>query len=283
VYSESVIDRLGVAGAMAGQTIRVHLKVDTGMHRVGCPPSEAVTLAKRIVSTPSILQEGTFTHMAVADDPDRPENATQLDRFDQTLGALREAGIDPGLTHAANSAGTIAHPRARHQMVRCGIAIYGQAPDIGLDPSQYGVRLTPAIRVSTAVTHVKVVPAGSSASYGLAYNYPVDSVVATIPIGYADGIPRRWSSVGGEVLIGGRRRPIGGRVTMDQILIDCGPASDPTSHVARGDEVVLIGRQGEAEIPAWELAAKLDTIAYEITCGLTARLPRVYLQHTMHR
>jgi alanine racemase len=283
VYSESAIDRLGVAGAMAGQTVKVHLKVDTGMHRVGCQPSEAVGLAKRIVSTPSILMEGTFTHLAVADEPGRPETASQLARFEQTLSSLREAGIEPGITHAANSAGTIAHPGAWYQMVRCGIAIYGQAPDIGLDPSQFGVQLTPAIRVATTVSHVKVVPAGVAASYGLAYNYPVESVVATIPIGYADGIPRRWSSVGGEVLIGGRRRPIGGRITMDQIVINCGPVSEPTSHVSRGDEVVLIGRQGEAEILAWELAEKLDTIAYEITCGLTARLPRIYPLHSTQR
>ncbi len=277
VYSEAVIDRLSAAAGSAGVVARVHIKIDTGMHRVGCHPYEAVALAKRVVAAPNLLLEGTFTHLAVADAPELAYTGEQLDRFDSVLVALRNAGVDPGIRHAANSAGAIAHPRARYDMVRCGIAIYGQAPDLGLDPRAYGVALTPAISVVSHVSHVKVLPAGSRASYGLTYGYRVASVVATIPIGYADGIPRRWSGVGGEVLIGGRRRPIGGRVTMDQIVIDCGPADDATSQVARGDQVVLIGRQGDAEIQAWELAGRLDTIAYEITCGLTARLPRQYV------
>jgi alanine racemase len=277
VYSEEVIDRLSAAAGVAGVTQRVHIKIDTGMNRVGCHPDQAVGLARRVVAAPNLLLDGTFTHLAVADAPELAYTGEQLDRFDQSLAAMRAGGVDPGITHASNSAGTIAHPRARYDMVRCGIAIYGHAPDLGLDPFAYGVDLTPAIRVVSHVSHVKVVPAGARASYGLAYSYNVESVVATVPIGYADGLPRRWSGVGGEVLVGGRRRTIGGRVTMDQIVIDCGPATDPASMVARGDEVVLIGRQGDAEVTAWELAGRLDTIAYEITCGLTARLPRVYI------
>jgi alanine racemase len=276
VYSEAVIDRLSAAAGSFGATQRVHIKIDTGMHRVGCHPKEVVNLAKRIVAAPNMLLQGTFTHLAVADAPELSYTGEQLDRFDAALADLRANGIDPGITHSANSAGTIAHRRARYDMVRCGIAIYGQAPDLGLDPHAYGLSLVPAIRVVSSVSHVKVLPAGSRASYGLAYGYDVDSIVATVPIGYADGLPRRWSGVGGEVIIGGRRRPIGGRITMDQIVVDCGPASDPESAVQQGDEVVLIGRQGTAEVTAWELAGRLDTIAYEITCGLTARLPRTY-------
>jgi alanine racemase len=277
VYSEQVIDRLSAAAGMRGVTIRVHIKVDTGMHRVGCRPDEVVSLAKRIVAAPGLLQEGTFTHFAVADAPELSYTNEQLARFHVVLDAMRAAGIDPGITHAANSAGAIAHPTARLDMARCGISIYGNAPDLGIDPADYGLTLTPALSVVTKVSHVKVLPANARASYGLTYEYPVDSVVATIPIGYADGIPRRWSGVGGEVLIGGRRRSIGGRVTMDQIVVDCGPASDPASHVQRDEEVVLIGRQGTDAITAWEMAGRLDTIAYEITCGLTARLPRTYV------
>jgi alanine racemase len=277
VYSEGVIDRLSAAGGMRGVTVRVHIKIDTGMHRVGCAPADAVRLAKRIASAPNIMQLGTFTHLAVADAPDLSYTDEQLTRFEAALADLRSAGIDPGLVHAANSAGTIAHPGARYDMVRCGIAIYGQSPDTGLDPRAFAVDLQPAITVRSHVSFVKTLPAGARASYGLAYGYETDSVVATVPIGYADGVPRRWSAVGGEVLIGGRRRPIGGRVTMDQIVIDCGPASDPASLVSPGDEVVLIGRQGSAEITAWEIASRLDTIAYEVTCGLSARLPRVYV------
>ncbi len=277
VYSESAIDQLSAAGGMAGVTVRVHMKIDTGMHRVGCRPDQAVALAERIAAAPNLMQMGTFTHLAVADAPELTYTAEQLRRFDQVIADLRAAGVDPGLVHAANSAGTIAHPTARYDMVRCGISIYGQAPDLGLDPATYGVKLQPAVRVVSHVSHVKTLPAGARASYGLAYEYAHESVVATIPIGYADGIPRRWSAVGGEVLIGGRRRKIGGRVTMDQIVIDCGPLTDAGPHVSAGDEVVLIGRQGDEEIGAWELAGRLDTIAYEITCGLSARLPRHYV------
>ncbi len=277
VYSEAAIDRLSAAAGVAGVTARVHIKIDTGMRRVGCHPEVAVALAKRVAAAPSVLHVGTFTHLAVADAPALSYTAEQLQRFETALADMRAAGVDPGVVHAANSAGAIAHPLARYNMVRCGIAIYGQSPDASLDPAVYGVSLQPAVQVISHVSHVKAVPAGARASYGLAYEYPCESVVATIPIGYADGIPRRWSAVGGEVLIGGRRRKIGGRVTMDQIVIDCGPATDPASQVSIGDEVVLIGQQGDEEIPAWELAARLDTIAYEITCGLSARLPRVYV------
>ncbi len=276
VYSEAAIDRLSAAGGIAGTIVRVHIKIDTGMHRVGCRPDEVVALAKRAASAPNVMHVGTFTHLAVADVPTLGYTDEQLGRFNIVLAELRTAGIDPGLVHAANSAGAIAHPAARYDMVRCGIAIFGQSPDLALDPVSYGVSLRPAIRVISHVSHVKTLPAGSRASYGLAYSYAGESIVATIPIGYADGIPRRWSAVGGEVLVRGRRRRIGGRVTMDQIVIDCGPAADPASQVAIGDEVVLIGRQGDNEISAWELAGRLDTIAYEITCGLSARLPRVY-------
>jgi alanine racemase len=282
VYSEAVIDRLSAAGGMAGITIKVHIKIDTGMHRVGCAPADALKLTKRIVAAPNLMHVGTFTHLAVADAPELSYTADQLDTFDAVLADLRAAGIDPGIVHAANSAGTIAHPRARYDMVRCGISIYGQKPDLELNIGIYGVALEPAVKVVSHVSHVKVLPKGARASYGLTYLYNDDSVVATIPIGYADGISRRWSAVGGEVLINGRRRRIGGRVTMDQIVIDCGPVSDPDSAVQIGDEVVLIGKQGEQEIPAWEIAERLDTIAYEITCALTARLPRVYVTDPSH-
>lgn len=278
VYSQGAIDRLSAAGGMAGVIIGVHIKIDTGMHRVGCRPDEAVALAKRAAAAPNLMHVGTFTHLAVADAPASTYTTDQLATFDRVLAELRTTGIDPGLVHAANSAGTLAHPAARYDMVRCGISIYGQAPDLELNPVDFGVTLQPAVTVVTAVSHVKTLSAGARASYGLAYQYAADSVVATIPIGYADGIPRRWSGVGGEVLIGGRRRPIGGRVTMDQIVIDCGPAGEAASQVQVGDEVVLIGRQGDQEIGAWELAERLDTIAYEITCGLSTRLPRTYLQ-----
>ncbi len=169
------------------------------------------------------------------------------------------------------------HPRGRFDLVRLGIAMYGLSPDDAVDPTTVGVELRPALRWTSAVSHVKVLPAGERLSYGLRHRLERASVIATVPAGYADGVARRWSSLGGEVLLGGRRRPVVGRVTMDQLLVDCGDAADPASAVQRGDEVVLIGRQGTEELGAWEWATKLDTIAYEITCGISARVPREYV------
>ena len=271
VYSGDAIDALASAAAAAGVVADVHLKVDTGMHRVGCTPVEAVGLAARIASTDSLRLAGTFTHLAVADDPSDGFTSLQIARFMSVVDGLRSAGLDPGLLHAANSAGGIAHPSARFDMVRLGVSIYGNSPDSGLDMRAYGLSLIPAMTLRSAVSFVKVVAAGERVSYGLRWTAPVDTVIATVPIVYADGVPRRLSSVGGEVLIGAQRRPIVGRITMDQILVDCG--TDAT--VSVGDEVVLLGTQGSAAILAWDWADRLDTIAYEITCGISARVPRV--------
>jgi len=176
----------------------------------------------------------------------------------------------PDLVHAANSAALIAHPASRYNFVRCGIAVYGIDPD----PAVAGrVDLRPAMSLKARVSYVKEVPAGDRISYGLRYRFDSHAVVATVPAGYADGVTRRLSFAGGEVLVGGRRYPIAGTVTMDQIMIDCGPDAD----VAPGDEVVLLGRQGAEEITAWEWADRVDTIAYEVVCGVGARVPRVYV------
>ncbi len=277
VYSEMAIDRMSAFGGMAGVSVPVHLKIDTGMNRVGCQPSEAVALGKRIVSAPNLLQVGTMTHLAVADAVDRPETDQQIAKFDTVLKDMRAAGVDPGIVHASNSAGAIAHPNARYDMVRCGVAIYGQDPDSGLAAELHGVTLRPVLTLKSAVSHVKQLNAGDRVSYGLTGGVDTDSVVATVPIGYADGLFRKWSTVSGEVLIEGRRRRIIGRITMDQIIVDCGPNTDPTSRVDRGDEVVLIGAQGDERISIWEMATKLDTISYEITCALSARVPRTYV------
>jgi alanine racemase len=276
-YSEEAIDRLSAGGGIAGVVVTVHLKIDTGMNRVGCQPSEAVALAKRIVSAPNLLLSGTFTHMAVADAVDRPETNQQLAKFNACLQDLRTAGIDPGIVHASNSAAAIAHPNARYDMVRCGVAIYGQDPDSGLPAQLHGVTLKPVLRLVSQVSHVKTLAAGERVSYGLAGGVDVESVVATVPIGYADGLYRRWSAVGGEVLIGGRRCRIIGRITMDQLVVDCGPVVDVSNAVSRGDEVVILGTQGTETITIWEMATKLDTISYEISCAISARVPRRYV------
>jgi alanine racemase len=245
----------------------VHLKVDTGMNRVGAAPGDVVHLTQRIL-TAGLHLEGVWTHCAVADDPDDPFTAEQTARFDAVLASLAAAGIHPELAHQANSAAALAHPVTRRDLVRVGIAVYGIAPSPELDDV---VSLTSALTVQSAVSFVKRVPAGEGISYGLTHRFARPTTVATVPIGYADGVPRRLSSTGGQVLHGGRRRGIVGVVTMDQLMIDCGDAE-----VAVGDEVVLLGRQGDERITPWEWATRLDTIAYEIVCGIGPRVPRVH-------
>lgn len=260
----AVAERARTVGA-AG--VALHLKIDTGMRRIGCEPGEAVDLARTIVETDGIRLEGTMTHLARADEPDDPTTDHQLDTFERTLGALADAGIDPGLRHAANSAGTIAVPRSHLDLVRVGIALYGISPAPALDGA---VDLLAALRWTSNVSLVKAVRAGEGVSYGHRHHFEDDTVVATIPVGYADGVRRRLGVAGGEVLIRGHRRPMVGVVTMDQFVVDCGPGSD----VAVGDEVVLIGRQGDEALTAEEWGERIDTIGYEIVCGISARVPR---------
>ncbi len=268
----SLLKAIGSRRAGGHAPFAVHVKVDTGMHRVGASPDEALELARAVAAHPHLHLEGLFTHFAVADEPDRAFTDEQLALFQRVVAGLACEGIRPPLLHAANSAGALAHPGARYQMVRPGIAVYGLAPAASME-SEASVRaLRPALSLRARVSYVKAVAAGEALSYGLRYRLAEDSVVATVPLGYADGVPRRLSEVGGEVLIGGRRRPLAGTVTMDQVLVDCGPGAG----VKAGDEVVFIGRQGDDEINAWEWAGRLGTIAYEVTCALSPRLPRIY-------
>ena len=248
----------------------VHLKVDTGMHRVGCSPDEALGLARAIHRRPELVLGSVFTHGAVEDEPDNDFTRRQLAVFDEIVGLIGAEQIPVPFTHMANSAGAIAHPAARHDLVRCGIAIYGLAPSPAVDALVPEPGLRPAMTLRSQVSFVKVVAAGEGVSYGLRHTFDQDTVVATVPIGYADGVRRNLGLAGGEVLIGGRRRPVVGVVTMDQLMVAC----DDTVHV--GDDVVLIGDQGDERVTATEWADRLGTISYEIVCGISARVPRVY-------
>jgi len=271
VYREVWVDALAKAVADAGRStpLSVHLKVDTGMHRAGCDPADAVTLARSVAARDELLLEGLMTHLAVADEPDHSATAIQLACFDEVRTGLAEAGIEPAVVHAANSAATLTRPETRFDLVRCGIALYGIPPA----PALAGhASLRPVLRLQAEVAQVRRVAAGEGVSYGLRYRLERDATIAVVPVGYGDGVPRRLGEVGGEVLIGGARYPISGTVTMDQLMVDCGD-----SDVAVGDEVVLIGSQGDEEITATEWAQRLGTIAYEITCGVGARVPRVYV------
>lgn len=264
VYSLDSLAAIAATGAVAHP---VHLKVDTGMRRVGATEHHAVDLADAIAASPAVELAGVFTHLAVADEPLNPFTDHQLDRFDAVLAALAAAGHHPPLVHAANSAGALAHPRARYSLVRAGIAIYGIAPGPAIEP--HCAQLQPALSLHARVSHVKRVTAGERISYGLRHTFERDTNVATLPIGYADGVPRRLHAVGGTVLIGGHHRPIVGVVTMDQLMVDCGDAA-----VQPGDHAVLLGHQGDQQISADDWAVALDTIAYEVVCGLSQRLER---------
>ncbi len=281
VYTAHHVAALAAA-AQAGDPVGVHLKIDTGMQRVGVHPDDACALVRSIDERADRVRlTGVFTHLATADDPGDPAAREQLDRFDAVLDRLDLPGsVD---VHAANSAGALAWPDARRSFVRVGIAMYGISPGPGVDHLATGLR--PAMSVRARVSYVKRVAAGSRISYGLRHTFERDTTVATVPIGYADGVPRRLWATGGEVLIGGRRRPIVGVVTMDQLMVDCGddaigePGHDDPRTVAVGDEVVLIGVQdgpgGSERIRAEDWAEQLDTIGYEIVCGIGPRVPRI--------
>lgn len=247
---------------------RLHVKVDTGMHRVGVAPHDLAPLLTEIHALPGLQLEGLWTHFAMADAPDDPFTDEQISVFDT---AARDVAVP--LVHLANSAAALTVPGARRSLVRCGIAMYGIAPSAAI-ARRAAVELRPALSLKARVSMLQRLDEASGVSYGRRRPLPAGTVVATVPIGYGDGVARRWFDVGGAVLIGGRRRALAGVVTMDQLLVDCG--DDHT--VAVDDEVVLIGKQGEAELSAMEWAERLGTIAYEITCAISARVPRVYLR-----
>lgn len=264
VYSADGVAAIAAAG---GQLHPVHMKIDTGMRRVGVAINDAVALADVIAASPAVKLAGVFTHLAVAEETDSDFTRVQLERLDVALVSLTKAGYRPPLVHAANSAGAILHPAARRDFTRPGIAIYGLAPSPEI--AHLCTSLRPALSLHARVAFVKRVRAGDGISYGLRHVFDRETTVATLPLGYADGVPRRFGAAGGEVLLGGVRRPVVGVVTMDQLMVDCGDAP-----VAVGDPAVLIGRQGNEEITVGDWAQRLGTINYEVVCGLTPRLER---------
>lgn len=324
IYTATGIEaaRNAASATPGGGPFRVHVKVDTGMHRVGADPGDVLDVALAVDAAAELHLEGLWTHLAAADEPEHDAfTAAQLRRLDEVRRRLAAAGIRPHVVHAANSSALLAmvgaadqdrpggHPAGagavlpaaqqdlpgdpaaasdllatgerdprrgptgatiRNDLVRCGITVYGYPPSAALAGR---AQLRPAMSLKAGVAFVRRLSAGERVSYGLQYELPTDSVIATVPLGYADGVPRRYSAVGGQALIGGRRLPIAGRVTMDQLLVDCGPDST----VAPGDEVVLLGCQGAESIDATEWADRLGTVPYEILCGISARVARRYL------
>ena len=251
----------------AAAPLGVHLKLDTGMHRVGADADTALQLARYLTESELLRFEALWTHLAVADE-DAEFTKVQLAALQDFRALLAAEGMVPGMVHAANTPGALMHPEARADMVRVGLGIYGlrPAPNAALD-----VDLRPAMRVVSSVSAIRRLPAGTRPSYGRRRALDGDATVATAPIGYADGFVRGLSGAGGHVLVRGVRRPLAGAVTMDQIVIDMGD-----DLVAVGDEVVVLGSQGDAEITADEWAEALGTINYEVVCGFGPRLPRRY-------
>ena len=272
-YYANVAARLGVVGA-------VHIKVDTGMHRVGTEPKQAVEMAQLIAAQTWLQLDGIFTHLATADVVNHEATARQIAEFDQVCDDLKLIGLLPSRVHIANSSATMNHVGIAGQMkntptmTRVGIAMYGIAADA--QNNSFGVATGEALQrvmsLKARVSHVQWLGEGEAVSYGLHRTLNQRSCIATLPIGYADGLPRGlWTT--GEVLIGGKRRPFAGVVTMDQVMINC-----ESDDVQIGDEAVLIGQQGEIQITVNDWARQLGTIGYEIVCGISARVPRNYLR-----
>jgi alanine racemase len=254
-----------LAARQAGKRLPVHLKVDTGMGRVGCAPEDAAELALRIAASPSLALAGTATHLAVADSPARADmdyTRGQLDRFRAAACGIRRAGIDPGILHAANSGAVVFHEDAWFDMIRPGIILYGYGAPGGTP------EVEPVMELVTRITFIKRVKAGETISYGRTWTASRDTVIATIPIGYGDGLPRR---LGGNfsVRIRNAMYPLAGRICMDQCMVDLGPDAD----IRRWEPVTVFG--GAAPSAA-DLASRLGTISYEITCGINKRVPREY-------
>jgi alanine racemase len=249
-----------------GRPARVHVKHDSGMGRLGnTDPERVLALARACDADPSLELAGVWTHFATADEPDSAFFEEQLDRFEAVAAAVK-AEFPAVLAHAANSAAVFRDRRSHFDLARCGVAVYGLDPFQG-DPAEHG--LAPALSLRSYVADVKRFAPGASAGYGQRWRAPEETWVGVVPVGYGDGV-RRGLGNNGEVLVGGRRRPLVGTVSMDNVTIDLGPETE----VRPGEEAVLIGAQGDDAILAEEVAARLGTINYEVTCGISARVPR---------
>jgi alanine racemase len=268
VWAPGFLDLVAVRARAAGRTARVHVKHDSGMGRLGTfDGEEVVRLARAVAADPDLELAGVWTHFATADEPDDDDGFffEQLARFEPVAEAVHAE--HPGVTvHAANSAAVFRSSRSHFDMARCGVAIYGLDP-FQDDPTARG--LAPVLSWRSYVAAVKRFPVGQSAGYGRRWLAPEDTWVGVIPLGYGDGV-RRALSNDCDVLVGGRRYPLVGTVSMDNLTIDLGPETE----VEPGAEAVLMGRQGEEEISAEEIAARLDTINYEVTCAISPRVPR---------
>ena len=254
--------------------IRLHIKIDSGMGRIGYQPNvESIEEIVRISKLPNVVMEGIFTHFATADCIDKTYTKIQYNRFKYVCDELAKKGVKIHTHHCANSATIIDLPQYHWDMVRAGIILYGLAPSDEVDISK--TALKPAMSLKCRIMYIKKIKAGDSISYGRKFIADRECTIATLPIGYADGYTRMLSNKNTQVLINGKRANIVGNICMDQCMVDITNIPD----VKVGDEVVLFGTQGNEEILADELADKLGTINYEIVCMMARRLPRVYVEN----
>ena len=270
VSDEEFIERIAWAAAQAEKQIAVHLKVDTGMGRLGCRPEEAAALAAAIASRKSLTLGGVATHLSASDSLELGDMAytkEQLRRFREAVASIRKAGIDPGLVHAANSGALVFHDEAFFDMIRPGIFLYGYSPAASV---RGGLNAEPVMELRSAVVLVKQVKKGEAVSYGRTWTAPEDTLIGVIAAGYADGFPRLLSN-DHSIRIRGKAYPLAGRICMDQCMVNLGAETD----VRRGDEAVIFG---PGFITAADIAKKLQTIPYEITCNINKRVPRVYVE-----
>ncbi len=270
VWDLAFVETLAAAARVAGKSIRTHVKLDTGLGRLGTrDPQRAMQIAHAIKrAEPDLLLTGAMTHLATADDEDLSFAEHQLTVFEPFVREIRELAGDDFTVHASNSAATLRMPEAHYDMVRTGIAIYGSDP-MNRDPYAFG--LEPALSLRSYVAAVKPAQPGDSTGYGRRFIAREPTVIATLPIGYGDGLPRRLAN-NLDVLIGGRRYPLRGMVSMDNITVDVGLDST----VAVGQQATIIGADGPLQQTAEQLAQRLDTISYEVLCQISKRVPRIY-------
>ena len=264
ISSAETAEALAAAARSSNRTALVHVKVDTGMARVGLPPEPALDLCQRVMADPHLRLAGVMTHLARAEDPDHPQTLAQWDRFRQMAAALVTLPGERPVLHAANSAACVAFPQARFDLVRPGLLTYG------ILPVPCSLEVTPALSLKARLVQISDVPAGQPVSYGGEYVTKRESRLAIAPLGYADGLPLALSNCG-WALVGGRRAPIRGRVCMDQVVLDV--TDIPSARV--GEEAVFIGSQGDEVLTVTELAETAGTISHEILTRLSERLPRV--------
>jgi len=274
VYSYEISRALSEAVAAYGKKIKVHIKVDTGMGRLGLLreiTDSSVSEVESISRLPMLELEGIYTHFATADKSDRSYAGKQFEIFMDFFNQLRIAGLEIPVTHAANSAAIINMPETHLDMVRAGISIYGLYTSEEVDRSI--IKLKPAMELKTKIIHLKKVPAGFKVSYGTTYETEKPTTIATVSIGYADGLNRLLSSKG-RMLVCGHSASIVGRICMDLTMLDVGNIPE----IAIGEEVVVFGRQGNASISVDEIASTINTINYEVVSTIMERVPRIYLR-----